>query len=128
SDISNTEEVLCTEGHEQTQNKGKDWITLQVGGVDVGDVPVHQLFDQNTYHEDKDEEENDFDKNHEQAVAGRTADTGDDGQRNQTEHVVDQSSSQNGVTDNGGQFSHLLEGFNGDGNRGGGQDNADKDI
>ena len=96
--------------------------------MNVCNIPVHCFFDQNTHNNNQNKECNDFEQNNQKVCICRTTNAGNDGQSNQTENVIDQRSSKNGITNNGVEFSHLFECFNSDGNRSRSQNNTNKYI
>ncbi len=53
---------------------------------------------------------------------------GDEGEGHDTQDVVDKGGAQNGVARAGGELAHLPEGLHRDAHRGGGEDDADKDV
>ena len=78
-------------------------------------------------HAGEDEEADDLQQDEQDAVtaAGKAA---DEGEGNQTEHVVDQRGGEDGVADLRLELAHFLERFDRDADGGGRQDRADEDI
>ena len=65
---------------------------------------------------------------HQQDAFSATGHAADQGQGDQTQHIVDEGGGQDGIARLGLQLSHLLQCFNSDADGGGGEDRAHKYV